>query len=172
MRPSSLCCSDISVEKLNLGAETDSPPQKSPLGPPSSPSNLVSNPPGPAQAPGSRQELRWSHSISLPELGSHFLSQIKTWAREPGHLGPTPALLPSICMTPAKPLHLLVHSTPPCKTIKFKTHVDDRSQVSGFLWAFYWQEGGLRRACQPDENVLKLDLGQRAVHFFWKGPYR
>ncbi|OWK11819.1 PKN1 [Cervus elaphus hippelaphus] len=40
--PEARSAGDIPVEKLNLGAETDSPPQKSPLGPPSSPSSLPS----------------------------------------------------------------------------------------------------------------------------------
>ncbi|XP_045348207.1 serine/threonine-protein kinase N1 isoform X2 [Leopardus geoffroyi] len=40
--PEARSTGDISVEKLNLGADLDSLPQKSPLGPPSSPSSLSS----------------------------------------------------------------------------------------------------------------------------------
>ncbi|KAB1259979.1 Serine/threonine-protein kinase N1 [Camelus dromedarius] len=39
--PEARSSGDVSVEKLHLGADSDSSPQKSPLGPPSSPSSLV-----------------------------------------------------------------------------------------------------------------------------------
>uniref|UniRef100_A0A452TBM0 protein kinase C n=1 Tax=Ursus maritimus TaxID=29073 RepID=A0A452TBM0_URSMA len=42
--PEARSTGDISVEKLNLGADLETLPQKSPLGPPSSPSSLVSVP--------------------------------------------------------------------------------------------------------------------------------
>uniref|UniRef100_A0AAF7AT19 Serine/threonine-protein kinase N1 n=1 Tax=Bos taurus TaxID=9913 RepID=A0AAF7AT19_BOVIN len=51
--PEARSTGDISVEKLNLGTETDSSPQKSPLGPPSSPSSLSS----PIQATTTTPEL-------------------------------------------------------------------------------------------------------------------
>ncbi|KAB1259985.1 Serine/threonine-protein kinase N1 [Camelus dromedarius] len=44
--PEARSSGDVSVEKLHLGADSDSSPQKSPLGPPSSPSSLVSFPLG------------------------------------------------------------------------------------------------------------------------------
>ncbi|XP_068837323.1 serine/threonine-protein kinase N1 isoform X1 [Capricornis sumatraensis] len=51
--PEARSTGDVSVEKLNLGVETDSSPQKSPLGPPSSPSSLSS----PIQATTTTPEL-------------------------------------------------------------------------------------------------------------------
>lgn len=55
----------------------------------------------------------------------------------------------------------------------FKTHVDDRNQDSGFLWA--GREGLVidRRETQgslPGGGSV-LHVGQRSAHFFHKGQY-
>lgn len=97
-----LCCSDISLEKLNLAADAlDSSPQKSLAGPASSPSSLVSLPHFPLSLawaasgglllhsrPRDLRELPWSHTTFLPGSGPTSLSWIKSWAQEPSLLGP------------------------------------------------------------------------------------